>query len=750
VDLPAIEREILARWADRRIPARAREQTAGARPWTCYEPPAAAHGLPGLQHVGAFSAGDALSRFKTMQGYHVPRRSGWDCHGLTVEVAAERELGLAGPADIEGYGVAAFTARCRESALRHAGAFTQLASRLGCWPDPAAEYRTMDRAYIEAVWSSLRRLFGRGLLVREERVSPYCPRCATVLSAAEMARPEASRRVTDVSVLVRFRLTALPPDAERELAGADLLAATADPWMLARNTALVVDPDMVYAVARRSGHRDRVVLAADLIPRVLGAGWHAAALVRGADLAGCGYELPFRSGGGATGRVVTRSLATARDGTGLVPLAPAFGADDLAAPLRPDGRFAAGVPLVGGLFFRDAGSRLVADLGNRGRVLRSQPLERDFPHCWRCGTPVLDHAAMSWLIRAPAGDWAVSRSRYWGTPLPVWTCPAGHAACVGSLAELSALAGRDVTGLDPHRPQLDDVEIGCPDCGAAARRVPEVIDAGYDAGAMPFAQLGAPAQLACAGGERARDWLAALDTIGTLGGAGPAYASALVTGLMTDARGVPMSGRRGNVRAALPVLESCGADAVRWFCCAAALAGGGGEMRAPDEEALGAIVGRILAPYWESASFLAGAAGADAGSAGWRTSAAVVRRRPALDRWLLSELHGLVRDVTGGLEEFELAPAARRIARFVGDLRWYVGRSAARFAPGGAAADRAAAGATLAVCLGTLTRLMAPVTPFLADYVWGLLPACATDAEGGAADSVHLASWPAVDPGLIS
>jgi isoleucyl-tRNA synthetase len=807
-DLPAIEHEILARWREHRIFERTLEQTAGGPAWTCYAAPAAASGVPGLHHLGARVLTDALPRFKTMQGFHVPRRAGWNGHGLPVEVAVEKELGLAGAADIEAYGVAAFNARCRESARRHADALARLAARMGCWADGPGADQTMDRAYVESAWQSLQEIFRRGLLVRDLRVSPYCPRCATPLADHELGPPEAGRLVGGPAVTVRFPLRSRPADAPAELAGADLLAWTAEPWTLVANTAVAVHPELTYAVARRSGHGDRVVVADGLFARLLGDGWHVTRRLAGTALAGATYEPPLRliDVPGAH-RVITAAFVTADEGTGLAPIAPAFGADDLAAarasglpvvnPVQPDGTFAADIPLVGGLDVKAAEHRLVSDLSDRGLLLRSQRAQRRRPHCWRCGTALLSYAAPAWLIRttairdrllaASAGtgwpppgagdggfgewlrgspDWVLSRTRYWGTPLPVWTCPAGHATCVGSLAELSARAGRDLAGLDPHRPDVDDVVIGCPDCGAPAHRVPEVIDAWYDAGSMAFAQSGArprgeragpagdPAQLACAPADQARSWLYSLMVIGTLAFGQPAFRNAVGLGPVADDQGRPMSQHLGNVREPTALIEARGADAIRWFFAAS---GPPGSTRTITDPALDEVMRRALLPYWDTAAFLVRSARAAAGrgdawapadrrSPGTPPPAAErpAAERPLIDRWLLSELQVLVRDTTSALEACDTAAAGQLLAGFLGDLApWYVRRSRPRFQAGPLTPDGACAFATLYTAVETVTRLMAPIAPFLTDYLWDVL------RGGSPRDSVHLAAWPVPDGRLV-
>jgi isoleucyl-tRNA synthetase len=800
VDLPAIEREVLARWQDGKVFDRSLDQTSSGQTWTFYEGPPTANGMPGTHHIEARVFKDLYPRFKTMQGFRVPRQGGWDCHGLPVEVAVEKELGLSGKKEIEAYGVAQFNARCRESVLRHVDAFEALTERMGYWVDLSHAYRTMDPSYIESVWWSLKVIFDRGLLIRDFRISPYCPRCETSLSDHEMGQPDVYQTVSDPSVTVRFPLVSLPEGANKHLEGADLLVWTTTPWTLVSNTAVAVHPDEIYAIARKAGHGDRVVVADALWPRVLGEGWHVVDRVRGSELAGATYRPPFSLVPVPDAhKVVTGSFVTTEDGTGMVHLAPAFGADDMETgrahglpvvnPVRGDGHFEDSVPLVGGMFFKEADPVLIRDLDDRGLMFASERHEHSYPHCWRCHTPLLYYALPSWYIRTTAikeqllaenemtnwypptikdgrygewlrnnVDWALSRTRYWGTPLPVWMCPEEHATCVGSLAELAGLAGRDLSGLDPHRPYVDDVTISCPDCGGEARRVPEVIDVWYDSGSMPFARLGAPhqgqaeferaypAQFICEAIDQTRGWFYSLMAIGTLVFGRSSYENVLCLGLLVDERGRKMSKHLGNVLEPMPLMEAHGADAVRWFFAAA---GSPWATRKIGHSTLEEIVRKVLLTYWNTVSFLvlyanAAAAQGEVWSAGRLAEAPPVAARPVLDRWLLSELHALVRDVTIALDAFDSTTAGRKIATFIDDMsNWYVRRSRRRFWDGPGTPDGAAAFATLHECLETLTRLMAPVTPFLTDYVWGVLRA------DGAADSVHLAAWPKEDPGLI-
>ena len=800
VDLPAIEHEVLARWRHARLFERSLDQTSAGRPWTFYEGPPTANGMPGVHHVEARVFKDLFPRFKTMQGFHVPRQGGWDCHGLPVEVAVEQELGVSGKKEIEEYGIAEFNARCRESVLRHVDAFEALTERMGYWVDLQHAYRTMDPDFVESVWWSLKVVFDKGLLVRDYRITPYCPRCETPLSDHEMGQPDVYRTVCDPSVTVRFPLLTLPEGANPQLEGADLLVWTTTPWTLVSNTAVAVHPDETYAIARKSGVGDRVVVADSLFGRVLGEGWHIAARVRGSELVGATYKPPFDLVPipGAH-RVVPGTFVTTEDGTGLVHLAPAFGADDMETgrahglpvvnPIRGDGHFEDDVPLIGGMFFKDADPVLVSDLDNRRLLFRSELHEHSYPFCWRCHTPLMYYALPSWFIRTTAikdellaenektnwqpptikhgrygewlrnnVDWALSRTRYWGTPLPLWVCGQQHVTCVGSLAELSERAGRDLTELDPHRPYVDEVLIACAECGGRARRVPEVIDAWYDSGSMPFARHGAPlrneaafersfpAQFICEAIDQTRGWFYTLMAVSTLVFGRSSYENVVCLGLVIDEQGRKMSKHLGNVLEPIPLMDAHGADALRWFFAAS---GSPWATRRVGHATLEEIVRKILLTYWNTVSFLVLYANAAAGQgspspADWASHAPPAASRPVLDRWLLSELHALVRDTTMAFEGFDSAAAGRRIAAFIDDMsNWYVRRSRRRFWEGPGTPDGAAAFATLHECLETVTRLMAPVTPFLTDYVWGVL------RSAGSPDSVHLASWPVADAGLI-
>ncbi|MDQ6650211.1 MAG: isoleucine--tRNA ligase [Actinomycetota bacterium] len=799
VDLPAIERAVLERWAETKVFDRSLNATADGPQWVFYEGPPTANGKPGTHHVEARVFKDLFPRYKTMQGFAVLRRAGWDCHGLPVELEVEKELGFSGKQDIERYGIAEFNQRCRESVQRHVGQFARLTERMGYWVDMEAAYWTMDPAYVESVWWSLKTIFDKGLLVQDHRVAPYCPRCGTALSDHEVAQGYLT--VTDPSVYVRFPTTS----GRLQELGADLLVWTTTPWTLVSNTAVAVHPDVTYVVARRGS--DVVVVAEPLLAAAVGTEVEVIERVAGRELERTTYSPPFDivPMEGAH-YVVLANYVTTEDGTGLVHQAPAFGAEDLAVsrayglpvvnPIDPTGHFEEGLPLVGGEFFKAADSGIAADLRARGLLWRQESYEHSYPHCWRCDTPLLYYALPSWYIRTtavkdrllaenertdwhPPGiktgrygdwlqnniDWSLSRNRYWGTPLPIWRCEDGHLTCIGSLAELGGLAKADLSALDPHRPFVDDIRFDCPECGSTANRVPEVIDAWYDSGSMPFAQWGAPwqndetfrarypAQYICEAIDQTRGWFYTLMAVGTLVFDRSSYETVLCLGHILDKDGRKMSKHLGNVLDPFELFDRHGADALRWLMLCQ---GSPWSARRISDDALDEVVRKILLTYWNTVSFLvlyANAAGSDPTNptaSGWTPGSVEPpppADRPLLDRWALSELNATVTEVSAALEDFDSQRAGRRLAQYVDDLsNWYVRRSRRRFWAGPATPDGAAAFATLHECLEVLTRLLAPFVPFLTDAMWQVIVAEVVD---GAPDSVHLASWPTADPDLV-
>ncbi|MGH8833552.1 MAG: isoleucine--tRNA ligase [Actinomycetes bacterium] len=782
VDLPALEHEVLAFWRDHAIFERSMEQSAGRPSWVFYEGPPTANGMPGTHHVEARVFKDVFPRYRTMKGYFVPRKAGWDCHGLPVELAVEKELGFSGKGDIEAYGVAEFNAKCRESVLRHVDAFEEMTERMGFWVDMSDAYRTMDTSYVESVWWSLKVIFDKGLLVEDHRITPYCPRCGTGLSDHELA--QGYETVVDPSVYVRLPLVSGPYAGK-----ASLLVWTTTPWTLVSNTAVAVHPDVTYQVA--TDGTETVVVAEPLFDEVLGEGWTEVDRLLGRDLERWRYQRPFELVDIPDAHIVVLGeYVTTDDGTGLVHQAPAFGDDDLKVcrayelpvvnPVRPDGKFEPELDLVGGLFFKKADEALVRDLEQRGLMFRHLEYEHAYPHCWRCHTPLLYYAVPSWYIRTTAVkdallaenertnwypetikwgrygdwlhnnvDWALSRTRYWGTPLPIWRCPDGHLTCFGSLAELSELTGTDQSALDPHRPYVDAVTFPCPKCAETATRVPEVIDAWYDSGAMPFAQFGYPylgteefakqypAQFICEALDQTRGWFYTLMAVGTLVFERSSYESVLCLGIILAEDGRRMSKHLGNILEPIPLMEQHGADALRWFMLAS---GSPWQARRVGHAALQEIVRKTLLTYWNTVAFHA----LYARAAGWTPSDEVppVAQRPLLDRWLLSELNQLVTVVDKALESYDPTLAGRLLTQFVDDLsNWYVRRSRRRFWSG----DQAAL-ATLHTSLETLTRLLAPMVPFITERVWQDLVRPVTP---DALESVHLTSWPDTDRALV-
>lgn len=777
IDLPAMERDIAQWWEDEDIFARSLSQTLGGPRWTFYEGPPTANGTPGAHHVEARAFKDIFPRYRTMKGYHVPRQAGWDCHGLPVELAVERELGFSGKQDIEKFGIAEFNARCKESVLRHVDEFSAMTRRMGYWVDMDSAYWTMDPSYIDSVWWSLQQIFTKGLLVQDHRVAPYCPRCGTSLSDHELA--QGYEDVVDPSVYVRF------PVRDGELASRypnlNLLVWTTTPWTLVSNTAVAAHPTAEYVVAR-TADGEHLVVARELAERVLGDDVTILETFPGSALEYVHYERPFTVIDMPDAHfVVLAEYVTTDDGTGLVHQAPAFGADDLITcraynlpvvnPITATGHFDEGIPLVGGQFFKHADTALTDDLRQRGLLFRSEPYEHAYPHCWRCHTPLLYYAQPSWYIKTTAikdqlleqngsthwypgtiqwgrygdwltnnVDWALSRNRYWGTPLPIWRCPQGHLTAIGSRAELGERAGRDISDTDPHRPFVDDITFTCPECSEIATRVPEVIDCWYDSGSMPFAAVGYPhnpqsafdqqypADFICEAIDQTRGWFYTLMAIGTLVFEQSSYENVVCLGHILDEEGRKMSKHLGNVLEPIPLMDEHGADAVRWFMLAS---GSPWQARRLGHQAIADVVRKTLLTYWNTVAFQA----LYARAAQWDPTQAAppLADRHAMDRWVLARAHALARDVDHALANFDTQRGGRLIAEFVDDLsNWYVRRSRRRFWHGDPAAL-----SSLHEALRIVTLCMAPYTPFVTEHVWQHLFA---ETEGH--DSVHLASWP--------
>ena len=785
IDLPVMEAGILDFWSQNQIFEKSVTNRNGSPRWSFYEGPPTANGMPGTHHIEARVFKDLFPRFQTMKGKQVIRKAGWDCHGLPVEIAVEKELGFTGKADIEKFGVAAFNDKCRESVQRHVNEFTAMTKRMGFWVDFDDAYWTMSPSYIESVWWSLQQIWQKGLLVQDHRVAPYCPRCGTGLSDHELA--QGYETIQDPSVFVRF------PATSGKLAElkATLLVWTTTPWTLVANTAVAVNPKVTYQVIEvvNDEKTERLVVAADLAS-VLGDEGKVIASFKGSELEHTKYARPFDFVEiNDSHYVVLADYVTVEDGTGLVHQSPAFGADDLEVcrkynlpvinPISPDGHFLKEVPLVGGVFFKEADKALIKDLKARGLMFKSLQFEHSYPHCWRCHTALMYYAQPSWYIKTTeikkellrensktdwhpetikTGrfgdwlnnniDWAVSRNRYWGTPLPIWRCENKHEICVGSLAELGKLAGKELSTLDPHRPFVDDINFACNECSALMTRIPEVIDCWYDSGAMPFAQWGYPhkqdsvaqfkaaypADFICEAIDQTRGWFYTLMTIGTLVFDKSSYKTVLCLGHILDKDGRKMSKHLGNVLEPMPLMNQHGADAVRWYMLAA---GSPWSARRVGHDAISDVVRKTLLTYWNTISFFT----LYANAADFKVST-VPKDLTLMDRWILSELNKLIQSVDTALESFDSQGAGTVIAAFIDDLsNWYVRRSRRRFWDGDPVALN-----TLYFCLKNLTLLLAPMVPFISEHVWQSLIRVAEDEQ---IESVHLANFPVADKSSV-
>ncbi|MBL9008543.1 MAG: isoleucine--tRNA ligase [Myxococcales bacterium] len=820
-NFPALEEKILAFWRNERVFEKSLspidEKTGQARPmFVFYEGPPTANGKPGIHHVLARAFKDVIPRFKTMRGYHVPRKAGWDCHGLPVEVEVEKRLGLTGKKQIEELGVAEFNRRCRESVFQYIKDWDRLTDRIGFWLDTDHPYRTLDNEYIESCWALLRQLWDRSLLVRDYKVTKHCPRCGTSLAEAE-AGQGMKDDVDDPSVFVRLRLKPgqkLPFADETTDTPTALLIWTTTPWTLPANAAAALSAKGEYALCvdpKNPGAR--ILLLASQAQAVLGDKKTQVTLLgkaMGDALAGLRYE-PLFPGVGPGGAAIDLSAAyrlivdetvELGEGSGIVHIAPAYGDLDVGRrhglpvlfSIGLDGMVLPAFPQFAGMFFKEADPHITRDLKERGLLLSSGRVRHSYPFCWRCDTPLIYLAKESWYIRTTAVrdqllqqnsrinwypehikegrfgdwlrnnvDWAISRERYWGTPLPLWICDkTGQIECIGSIDELSQKVGRDLrrdADFDLHRPYVDG--LTWPSAGGGTmRRVRDVIDCWFDSGAMPYAQHHFPFQhegefdqlfpaaFICEAVDQTRGWFYTLHALGVLLRGGPAFQNCIVLGHILDEQGRKMSKRLGNIVDPWTVLNAEGADALRYYMYTASPPG---QPRRFSQALVQKSLRQYLLTLWNCYSFFVTYAETE-----WhrlKSEPIADAELPALDQWIVGVLSRLVIDTTHRLETYDLTAAARGISDFVDTLsNWYIRRSRDRFwasldrpaASGGGIdpdveRDKRAAYQTLRRCLVTVAQLSAPFTPFVAEELWQNLE---RSVHPQAAVSVHLSVWP--------
>jgi isoleucyl-tRNA synthetase len=860
IDFPKMEERILHFWNEHHIFRRSIEAREGAPHYAFYEGPPTANGSPGVHHVLSRLFKDVICRYKTMKGYQVPRKAGWDTHGLPVELEVESSLGFTSKAQIEEYGVAKFNQRCRESALSYIKEWESLTERIGCWLDMEHPYVTMDNAYIESCWWIIKQLWDKGLIYKGYKVTPHCPRCGTSLSSHEVALGYKDD-TEDPSVYIKFRLeldsitaTALEPLlGQFQLKPAYLLAWTTTPWTLPGNTALAVASYAQYSVM--AGQCDHLILASALIDKLRLDGYHEVLTLKGAELAGVQTGLKYQplfnphefgverkrfqwySDGPSMGYMTVETQKSSRDlyypvidadfvsleeGTGIVHVAPAFGEVDFEAgkdkgldfvqPVDLEGKITGTYPFAG-IFVKDADPIILADLESRGLLYRNERITHTYPFCWRCESPLLYYAKETWYIRTTSMkdslisandeinwypdyikhgrfgdwlknnvDWAFSRERYWGTPLNIWRCQScGEYQCIGSIGELKEKLGHTPTAqafekpnVDLHRPYMDEIKFTCPKCGGEMHRVPDVIDCWFDSGAMPVAQWhypfenndefehNFPADFVCEAVDQTRGWFYSLHALATLLFGQRCFKNVICLGHVVDAQGEKMSKSKGNAIDPWTVLGKNSADALRWYMLVSAPAEESHRFSTP---MVAEALRKTLLTLWNTYSFFVLYANIDhfipasTGCSASHISSQLQEETPpnrlaqadssngvsltALDSWILSELNRLILEVTEIMDNYNPTSAAHKIEKFVDDIsNWYVRRSRRRFWKSENDADKLAAYTTLYQSLVTLSRLLAPFVPFIAEELYQNL-VCSVDSE--AHESVHLTNFPVAD-----
>ena len=791
---PELEKETLSWWQANRIFEKSISERAGAPSFSFYEGPPTANGRPGIHHVMARAIKDIFCRYKTMKGFRVERKAGWDTHGLPVEIEVEKELGLEGRHQVEEYGIERYNARCRESVLRYKALWDELTVRMGYWVDLEDPYITFRNDYIESVWWLLKQIYEKGLLYKGYKIQWYSPGSGTVLSSHEVSL--GYKEVQDPSIYVRFKV-----EGEENTY---FLAWTTTPWTLISNAALAVGSAIEYVKVR---HGDEFLILATQRLGVLDGEYEPVSRYMGRDLVGIRYEPIFpyfrAEFEGEAWRVVAGDFVSTEDGTGVVHIAPAFGADDynvglkeglpVLNPVNPDGTFSEKAELVSGMWFKEADKPISQDLRRRGLLYRHETYLHNYPHDWRKGTPLMSYPVESWFIRTTAlkdrlvalndtinwqpesigtgrfgewlknnVDWALSRRRYWGTPLPIWQSDkedSEYIEVIGSVAELREKCGEQVPNdpekLDLHRPFVDEFTWPAPD-GGTMRRVPDLIDVWFDSGAMPFAQwhypfenedhfeANFPADFIAEGVDQTRGWFYTLHAIATLVMDGVAYKNVVVNGLILDENGEKMSKTKGNAVDPFTTIEQYGADLVRWYLMSNSPPW---ENLKFSERGMVDTLRKYFSTLENVYSFFATYANIDGFT--YSGDRIPVRNRAELDRWIMSRLNSTVREVDSAYEHYNPTKAARAVEQFLEELsNWYVRRSRRRFwKEADSGIDKEAAYQTVYECLVAISKMMAPIAPFFSEWLYRALNESARREE---AMSVHLAGYPAVETEAVN
>ncbi|HPT68101.1 MAG TPA: isoleucine--tRNA ligase [Bacillota bacterium] len=783
------EEEILSYWSRENMQERSVTEREGAPRFIFYEGPPTANGKPGIHHVLARTLKDSVCRYKTMQGYQVYRKAGWDTHGLPVEIEVEKQLGISSKPEIEKYGIEPFNQKCRESVFTYEKEWRRMTERIGYWLDMDNPYITLDNNYIESVWWILKRYFDEGLIYEGHKIMPYCSRCGTPLASHEVSLGYKDETIDSIYVKMRV------DGAENEY----FLVWTTTPWTLPSNVALAVHPEYTYVRARRPDDDNVYILVKDRVAVVLGGNVEILEELKGSDLIGTGYEqlLPFMSVPGDNAfKVYGAEFVSTEDGTGIVHIAPAFGEDDyqlgrrydlpFLQPVDQEGKFTPEIKPWAGQFVREADPDIIKHLKAEGKLFSKERLTHSYPYCWRCDTPLLYYGRKSWYIattkykdRLLANnekikwfpehvgkgrfgnwlenliDWSLSRDRYWGTPLNIWRCETcGKLTSVGSRQEL---AERAIEQVDPktvelHRPYIDQIHLTC-ECGGRMTRTKEVIDCWFDSGSMPYAQWHYPfehkddfdqlfpADFICEGIDQTRGWFYSLLAISTFLFDQPAFKTVMVNDLVLDKNGQKMSKSRGNAVDPWQLLMKYGADATRWYLLA---------VSPPwmptrfDEDGVKEVYAKFFGTLQNVYSFFTLYANID--EADPATYDIPVTQREEIDRWVLSRLNSLIRQVRMDMESFELTRVVRAIQNFVIDdvSNWYVRRTRERFWASEMDTNKKAVYRTLWEVLVTTAKLMAPFAPFMAEDIYQNLL-----TGGDKKVSVHVEMYPVADETLI-